>query len=1189
MGFNTGEKLMRRFTWLLALVLVLGVSSALWGQSEGRITGIVTDPTGAVVSGASVTAVSTARETTRTTATTSSGAYTITGLVPGAYKVTVSHPGFAELTTNLVVAVGQSVGWDPQLKVGSGSETVEVTSGGAATVNTETQSLQQVITATQISELPSLSRDAYSMVGTSGMVAADPSGRGTGYAINGLRSASTTVLLDGAENMDYFTASYANTIPMDSVQEFSVITNSFTAEFGRASAGVVNVATKSGTNSLHGSAYEFNRNSALASNSYQNAATVWDAAHRGLCASVSDPTCPGYKGHFNRNQFGGSVGGPIIKNKLFFFTNMEWLRIRSSGSRQRWVLTPQFIATLPANVQQFMAIGKLKSDLTNTSVFTASQLQGVIKAATGSTFANFAAANPNMPVFQGVNWIVPQDLGAGSPTNNLYNVSRIDLNVSGRTQFYGRFALDKENFFASTGLSPYTGYDIATTFQSQNWSGTLTHSFTNTLTSQTKIGYQRETQQQPLAANPAGPTLYMNSSSVPSLGGKRLDFPGYLPEGPGTAVPFGGPQNVYQFNEDVSWVHGNHQFRFGGQYTHLRDNHVFGAYENAVEDLSSSSTATSFNNLLTGTLFDFQAAIYPQGKFPCPVTINPTTGAKTPTVTTACQVVLPVGFPSFKRTNRYQDFAFYGQDSWKITNRLTVNLGLRWEYYGVQHNSDPSLDSNFYLGTGDTYDQQIRNGSVMLTQKSPVGGLWKPYYKGFGPRAGFAWDVFGNGRTSIRGGYALSYERNFGNVTYNVIQNPPNYAVISLTAADVGAPILVTTNNAGPLSGTGVKTLPAVTLRNPKQDIKPAYGETWNLTVEHELAPSTVMSVSYAGSHGVHLYSITNINRTGFGQMYEGDPFSCANKDIGSCGNRLNLQYSSANSRGDQGYSSYNAMNIGLRSNSFRKSGLTLTMNYTWSHTIDNISNTFAEGTNSTNLGLLDPFMPSLDKGNSEFDVRHRLTMSAIWNVPYFEHSENRLVRHVLGGWEFIPLLTARTGEPFSIFDCSAAFTVCPRYMPTTGPTGGSGTGSPASLYSPTTGTNVNQFAYFTLPNTNGAVTGAGAYGNPTLGTAFTGVGWSDFPICTGLHHVGCTWPSNMTQRDAFRGPNNWNWDFATYKNIKITERFKVQLRGEMYDFLNHKNFYLNSGTYDVSGNKGVVNVTKSDNRRVQLGVRLLF
>jgi len=1142
-------------TSLFVLISLTGNVAPVYGQTDtGRVSGTITDATGGVVVGAKVVAKSLNTGTTRETTTNSAGLYTIPSLKPDTYDVTVEAAGFTSLTQRVVVTVGSQMEMSAQLEVGKATTVVEVTaSEGAATVNTQDQTLSEVITSQQIDMLPtSPTRNPYALVGTSGNVTEDNSSmRGAGYAINGQRSSSTNILLDGADNVDTFTAGVGQTVPLDSVQEFSVLTNNFGAEYGRASGGVVNLVTKSGTNTFHGSAYEYNRVSALSSNTYQNDAT-------------DTP-----KGIFTRNDFGFALGGPVIKDKLFFFNNTEWIRVRSSAPTDYTIIDPASVASLaPASQAFFTAYGKLASN--------------VRTIATGPCSTTVA----NSPTCDTVVFAVPSDAGGGSPQNTWMEVARVDYNFSANTTFFFRYAAYNEFDFPGTiNASPYVGYNTGAHQFDQNYEISFVHFFSPALVNTAKVTYNRlNGPVDTLGTAPISPTLY-TSSAVPSvvLSGNSfpLIFPGYNQTAPGLAIPFGGPQNLYQLHDDLSWSRGRHQFKFGGQYLQIRDNRVFGAYENPVEYLGTNLN-TGIANLVSGNIYQFQGAVYPQGKFPCPKNEQ---GHYQ--ISAACTLTLPVGEPAFNRNYRYNDGAAYAQDSWKIKPRLTLDLGLRWEYYGVQHNANPALDSNFVFGSGANEYEQIRNGSVQLAKNGGV--FWKPKYTNFGPRVGFAWDIFGDGKTSLRGGYGISYERNFGNVTFNAIQNPPNYAVISLQSF-VDTPVAqpVYTDVAGPLAGTGTKFLPAVSQRAINQNIKTAYAETWNVSVDRSVGQG-VFSVAYAASRGVHLYDIANVNpatggnpnNCGGGGEYLGDP---------NCSNRINYQYSNMNFRSDNGLSFYNALNVKYQVANLLHKGLGITANYTFSHSLDNLSSTFSDGNGATTsglyqLGYLDAFNPRLNYGNSDFDIRHRFILSLTWQIPWMNNSNNMFVRTVLGGWGLGAILNIRTGAPFSVYDCTNFNgTACPNWVPS----------SVVQRSGSATSAGSNLFNYIALPYTNTAT-------GPVVDNLGVGLG---LPTCTGLFHTGCTYTTNGQSyplRNQYIGPNYWNTDMNFYKTFKLTERFSLQFRGEFYNILNHHNQYVTTENLDVSslstpfiqtekgGIIGVAGQPNDERRNIQFGLKLMF
>ena len=1123
-------------TVLTALALLCLLTSALFAQSEtGSISGTVTDPAGAVVPNARVTVKNSATNGTRSTTTGGSGVYTVTNLQPSDYVVSVEAPGFSKSQVGVKVSVGGSAGLDIKLVIGQTGTTVEITET-AVTVNTETQSLTQVINSQQVVELPTLSRDPYALVATVGNVSGNtPDGRGVGFAINGQRASSTNVMLDGTANNDEFAAGIGQKVPLDSVQEFSVITNNFTAEYGRATGGIVNVVTKSGSNSLHGTAYDFNRLSKLASNSFTNNANRLN------------------KSVFTRNQFGYSAGGPVIKDKLFFFSSTEWTRVRSAANIIGYIPDPALLALTHANTQAyFAAYGKVAPGVTTLGVVTKANLPSVNFCAGLAAGNKCATLSATLPLFDRIAYSAPNDSGGGLPQNTYSTVNRVDYNRSDKTQMYVRYALSNEIDASGTvSNSPYSGYNTPNTQYNNSAVYSLTRSFSAAFVSQTKVDFNRFNNQQPFSSTYGPvPTLYMTSGGTVALPGGNIYYPGYNPLTPGSGIPFGGPQNFVQIYEDLSYVKGRHQLRFGGSYNYLRDNRTFGAYETAGEYLGTS-IPKSFENLLQGNVNSYQVAVNPQGKYPCGQA-----GA-----VAACTLTLPVGLPNFSRSNRYHDYAVYGQDSWKVTSRLTLNLGLRWEVFGTQHNKNPNLDSNYYLGTGSSLQQQIAGGQLQNAPNSPIGKLWHTNLGNFGPRLGVAYDVFGDGKTSMRAGYGIAYERNFGNVTFNIIQNPPNYATISVVAGTDFPTIPISVSNLGPLAGSsGTKALPKVTLRAVDPNIKTAYAHLISGSLEHNFGDRVLAAVEYSGSIGENQYGIANYNRAGFGNYYLGVPCTPGTDgDPGNCTTRLNpYQYGSINYRTNGGTSSYSALN--LRADIRGAHGVNARMTYTWSHAIDDLSDTFSSG-GVANLGWLDPFHPELDKGNSFFDIRHRFTLAGTWDIGMNRGSA--MQKKLLGGWTLAPIISVSAGSPFSIYDCNNAFTACPYATATKSvPVAGD------ALQATSTPNTYNYFdfrKYF-------------------LGTSTTAASY--FDPKTGISDVG-KFPAGMVGRNRFVGPGAFNLDLGIYKTVALNEKYSVQFRAEGFNFLNHPNLQ-NPGAQDVSA--GDFATTGYAGRRFfQLALKLKF
>jgi Carboxypeptidase regulatory-like domain len=1183
----------------------------------GSCSGVVTDATGAVIPNAEITLTNLATGAVRTSVTNSKGEYSITQLLPATYTAGFNAPGFSAASHSVVVTVGSSNTVNVKLAVAGGSTQITVAADDFAGVHLEKAEVAAVIEADQIMSLPTLDRNPYNLVAFSGNLSSDPTAtsRGVGFNISGSRSTSVDILLDGVENTDLYAVGIGQTVPMDATSEIRIVTSNSGAEYGRGS-GAVNVSTKSGTNGLHGSAYEFNRVSTLASDGYNN-----NYLH------AVDPSTPA-KPRYTHNQFGYSVGGPVKKDKIFFFSSTEWTRIRSAQNIITTVPTSDLIGLSATNTQAFFSSYGALAHPINGTLLTGAEVQGSLwksdinTIAENETGAVSTSANPikncsdsrisSAPIctnnlFGQSIYQIPADSGGGTPVNQWISFNRGDWTINQTTSMFVRYI--QENLVNPTGSinnSPYKGYDTANTQYNHGLEVSFSKAFTPTLASNTKLLGSRYNNSQPLGTQTVGPTLYVNGGSPVTLNGGYINFPGYSQTSPGNALPFGGPQNFIEIGEDLAWSKGKHQFTFGGSFLYIKDNRTFGAYEEAVAGLinSSSGATGALTNFVNGGLGLLQVAVNPNGAYPCYRNAQGVYQQNS-----GCTVNLPVSSPNFSRSNRYQDGAGYANDSWKVDNKLTLNLGVRWELYGPQHSQKAGYDANFFMGTNSDPWDAIRNGQILTRSTAPGGRLWKLNTRQFGPKVGFAYDPIGNGKTSIRGGFGISYERNFNNVTFNVIQNPPNYGVVSFTTADNGgAPIPISTNNFAQFgTGTGTKLLPNVTLRAVDPNIKPAYAENWSMSLEHQFADTTA-SLSYVGTRGIHNYSISNINRSFDGAVYEGDQivntldinnpiYGTSANLYSSTGNRTNYQYGNINFRGADGDSYYHGLTAEVRSANLMHSGINIRADYTFSHAIDDDSSTFNdsgnEGGGGLVLGYTDPWNHALDRGTSDFNQKHRVSSAIVWDVP-FGKSLSGAAKLLGDNWTISATFDAQTGTPFSMFDCGYAITVCPRTSFLTPPSRRSG-----GLKDISSSLGPNTYSFIHLPDYGSAYNEqvnpvANAYYESIYDPAFgapAGTMWagSDVPICSGPHGVGCHFVSGMDGRNMFTGPGSWHQNLGVVKDFKMHERYDLQLKGEFINIFNHANTFLNlGGSNDVSSYTDVL-AYKSGNRNTELSVHLAF
>lgn len=1175
-------------------ILLAGATSVAHAQSAGNISGTVTDPTGAIVPGAAVTLKQTDTNSTRTSTADAAGLFSFTNVNPGPYTLTTTSAGFAPTEIALTMTIGGNVTLNPKLTVSNSNTVVEVSADQTANVNTSSPEVSQVISAQEVSELPSLTRNPYDFVALSGNVSAgdntaagatqNGSNRGVNFSLNGQRNSGTEILLDGVENISVFGDAVAITVPIDAVQEYRIITNNFAPEYGRASGGVVAVATKAGTNTLHGRAWEFNRISATTAN------------------TVSNAQAGQIKGVYTRNQFGGAVGGPIVKDKLFFFASAELTRVRSQAPTLAAIPSTELLAAAPANIQSFFATyagassARLVSQTTNLQAGSpdANNVQQPLYNNSDPTVTPYYPNITNStPVFNNVAYNAPIDAGGGLPQNT-YNVTgRVDYNLGQKTQTFFRY-VDYHEIDESGSLfaSPYSQYNVGASNIGQAYLLSAAHEFNQKLTTLTKLSFTRiKVANQFNTALQNTPTLYISSGAQDPATGKNFQLPGFYDFNTGNGgLPYGGPQNTIQYNQDLNYTAGTHQIQVGGQLLYIQENSAYGAYAQANEALGSNQ-ADGLQAFLTGDLFQFSAAVDPKGALPC--VKDQYTGSYTQTP--ACTINLPATPPPFARSDRFHDWAAYAQDQWKVNPKFTLNYGVRYEYFGVQHNNKANLDSNFVYGPGASLAEKIRTGTLDTVPNSPVGALWHPQYGTVSPRLGFALDVFGNGKSSLRGGYGISYERNFGNVTFNIIQNPPNYAVIVLTGTP-DTPVPVTNSNSGPLSGTGSVALPNTSARVVDQNIRTAQTQFYSLSLDRQLGRGTVVEVSYNGSRGLHLYDIKNYNGLGSGNATLGDPVvdpqgrhkppaagSTVPGPVYTALTRLNPQFSNINNRGSNGDSYYHAVNVQFQAQDLRHTGLSIVANYTFAHATDDLSTTFSEDAASNfALGYTNPFDPALDHGNSDFDICHRFVLAPIYRTPSFFKGSHSYLAQLLGGYEITGIYTVRTGTPFTFYDTTnnaSGYNVV-RYNPITPVTQHTFKSIPNGA--------VNTGNFYTLSGAN-SLPLDNAFANPT----YAAYNPKKFP--NGISDWG-PYPSTMVQRNSFRGPGAYNLNVSVSKTIPIHERLNLELRAEGFDVTNHHNLYIQGSQLDahnflvphtrtpttpqIYGSKGGINGGASDERR---------
>ena len=846
----------RTFCVLFAAFLVLAASGVAWSQTvQGVITGTITDPTGAVVPGATVTITNVGTNISQTTTTGSDGSYRFPLVPPGSYTLEIKAANFGGVrVSGVVVEASQTIAINRQLELAKTSQLVEVTSE-APLVQTATSDLATQIDRTTIENAPLADRDVFS---TLPFLAPQVSpGLNMNPTSGGARESGTAYLLNGGDDNDNFSEGAINIHPpLESVQDFTIKTNSMTAEYGRGVGAVVSANQVSGTNKLHGTVYEFNRNASL------NAADFFSNA-----AGLPKPK-------YIRNQFGGIVSGPIRKDKTFFSFAYDRIKLLSGSpltatTNPNWyVPTTAALATLTANAGP-----------------VAKQILGAYPPLSSDSPC------PNKPSSTGagfqvgcVSFFDPQ-----TDTNNIY-YGRVDHNFTAKDRLSFAANIFREAFvdqYGGGGLTKAGPINGTTNNHFHNLTLDETHIFKPSLLNEVTVAHNRHFNTF-IEGNgtQAVPHIIIDNKAEGSLGYSFGPFEGGLVQG--------FVQDRWGATDNLTWTVGRHSLKFGGgnQSGILYRNWDLGLpgyYE--FRELNGTFTPASDGVLQPdGTIAGISPAKKPhtnfQNDYPYfqETSIDPRTGAKA----------------SAYRHYTYHDWYTFIQDDWKLSPRLTLNLGVRWDRYGAPAEDHGILAQFTNLGGCDIATDRACIGAARV---GPVGRMWNTNNKDFAPRIGFAWDVKGNGKMAVRGGYGIYYDRIFDNIWSNGAWNPPFYALIDFDASSSDAINYSNPNSIGtaynPNGPNGPIPYPGkrVSVRTMDVNMRDSSGQNFYLGVERQFLGNFLFRVNYQGSMGRHLPMLENYNRT------DGQAYNASFSNI-----RPNALYTGFNYRSNSVSSNYNSL-----------------------------------------------------------------------------------------------------------------------------------------------------------------------------------------------------------------------------------------------------------------------------------------
>jgi len=1159
---NVGRRLVEVIGTFFIVLGFLAAPSLLQAQASASINGTVTDVSGAVVPDAEINVSNAATITTRATRTDATGTYSVSSLVPGIYDITVAKAGLKTIKFAAVtLTVDQALTLDAKLEVSGTSVTVTVEGTDIAPIDTTDSQVSNVVDEKQIAALPLILRDPYQLVLLTPGTTYTNTGSG-GFSVNGGRDRNNNFLLDGTNNNDPgVPGSGLLALNPDATEEFRVISNSYLPEFGRDSSAVVDIITRSGTNEFHGDVYYFGRWNALGARDFFNGPDT------------------GRQSPYVRNTFGTSIGGPVVKNKVFFFFNYEGNRFATATTA---------VATVPdaAFKTGIFTYTDPKAGPVNINVSVAGSANNAFGLALDpqtQKILNFYPAPNGQDVVAGVS---SQFFFGDTDLLNASNyLGKVDFKINASNTVSVRYLANKStDNGGSTNVLPGLGGD-AFSGLTQSLSGHLATTLSPTMQNDFYASGNRSFQN--FTCNGSSIIDSLSLAGVDPFGrGRDFNLPGFTQVGCVTLGDSNGqdrPFGTYTIGDNMTWIKGRHTVKFGYEFSDNYSNDFDNFGTRSVPNFavftntgtSALQNTTPFSNptvedavwgLLGGVLNESQTQLYNSG------------GTRV---------------PSDERGFRERDMAGFVQDQFKLKSNFTLNYGLRYEWDGVPWVVRDQL-------TSATPEALAGPSPIQFVQVTRGGSnpLYVNDVKGFEPRIGFAWDPFKDGKTSIRAGFGYFRDRQFFNLTGDTRANPPFslpfvntvYTGQNLTntnpatAADQISNIPIPATQPPPASS--LSDFPAADSLAFPATISPQfrvpYVQQRNFGIQRQLGGHFVAEVNYVGTKANRLLRVidgnapqpalvaqlrafcqpTNpLNTIGcfdsptatpqqesvqgealyIGQQFGLLPFNAVNNSAAFHSNQV----------ASIAQSNYNALQTSL-TRQFSK-GMSFQINYTWAHAIDDASDAFQPQQNQT-VFPPNSFELKREKGNSSFDVRNRVVFNYIAELPY-GRGKDRLntgvIGRVLEGWSWSGIGTLQSGFPFEIF--------------------APGIDSDA--------TGATQRASFSATPTIVPVTSPITQTGPNVGL-FT------FPLFGG--------PGNV-HRNTFYGPAYKNFDMVIAKNTKITERFVLEFRSEYYNVFNHPNFQQpdNFITDGALFGQSSLEVGRNDNttgaRQLQFGMKLHF